>query len=157
MLSWHAQTFAAIWLPAFRLKKGLDDMGLLLYAGLTLIPAWISNYMPSKVRSGIIHPFPNFIGVAVEVWNGKVISPTLNNGCNYLCMLGLKLVHVSKSGGRCLIIASMIIMVKILLEYYEKKSQKPTFTVNFAHKVNQTLNISITMRQWNKELGATKA
>ena len=27
--------------------------------GLTLIPVWISNYMPSKVWEGITDPFPN--------------------------------------------------------------------------------------------------
>ena len=36
--------------------------------GLTLIPAWISNHMPSKVWEEIIYPFPNFNGCTVEVW-----------------------------------------------------------------------------------------
>ena len=31
----------------------------------------------------------------------KKFHPTVYNGCNYLCMLGLKLNHVSKSGPRC--------------------------------------------------------
>ena len=35
---------------------------------LTLIPAGISNHMPSKVRDGITYPSPNFNGAAVEVW-----------------------------------------------------------------------------------------
>ena len=35
---------------------------------LTVIPAWISNQMPSKVWNDIIHPFPNFNGYTVEVW-----------------------------------------------------------------------------------------
>ena len=35
--------------------------------GLTLIPAWISNHMPSKVWDEITHPFLNFNGCAVEV------------------------------------------------------------------------------------------
>ena len=34
--------------------------------GLTLIPAWISNHMPSKVWDEITYPLPNFNG-AVEV------------------------------------------------------------------------------------------
>ena len=37
------------------------------YHGLTLIPAWISNYMPGKVWDGIIHPILNFNGCTVEV------------------------------------------------------------------------------------------
>ena len=35
--------------------------------GLTLIPACISNHMPSKVWDGITYPFLNFNGCTVEV------------------------------------------------------------------------------------------
>ena len=37
---------------------------------LTLInsPTWISNYNEYKEWDEIIHPFPNFSGAAVEVW-----------------------------------------------------------------------------------------
>ena len=34
----------------------------------TLIPAWISNHMSSNVWNEIAHPFPNFNGCTVEVW-----------------------------------------------------------------------------------------
>ena len=37
-------------------------------SGLTLIPAWTSNHVPSKVCDRIIHPFSTFKGPAVEVW-----------------------------------------------------------------------------------------
>ena len=37
-----------------------------LYYGLTLIPAWISNYLPGKVRYEIIHPFSNLNSCTVE-------------------------------------------------------------------------------------------
>ena len=37
------------------------------YHGLTLIPAWISNYMPGKVWGEITYPFLNFNGCTVEV------------------------------------------------------------------------------------------
>ena len=35
--------------------------------GLTLIPAWINNYIPYDVQDEIIYPFLNFNGVTVEV------------------------------------------------------------------------------------------
>ena len=35
---------------------------------LTLIPAWISNYMPSKMWNEITYPFPNFNHCIIEVW-----------------------------------------------------------------------------------------
>ena len=54
--------------------------------GLTLILAWISNQMPSKVLDEITYTFLNFI------------YPPVCNGCNYLSMLGSKLNHVSKEG-----------------------------------------------------------
>ena len=61
--------------------------------GLTLIPAWISNYMPSNVWGEIAYPFLNVNGCTrMDKW----FQPTLHNGCNYLSMLGLKLNHVSK-------------------------------------------------------------
>ena len=54
-----------------------DQPGLLRYKcatcgpfylhGLTLIPAWISNYMPGKVWGEITYPFLNFNGCTVEV------------------------------------------------------------------------------------------
>ena len=66
--------------------------------GLTSIPAWISNHMRIKMWDEIAYPFPNFNGATVEVW--KCVSNFIPhfNGCNYLSMLGLKLVHVRKMG-----------------------------------------------------------
>ena len=36
--------------------------------GLTLIPAWISNYIHYKVWNEINYPSSNFNGATVEVW-----------------------------------------------------------------------------------------
>ena len=36
--------------------------------GLTLIPTWINNHMPSKVWVEITYPLPNFNSATVEVW-----------------------------------------------------------------------------------------
>ena len=52
--------------------------------------------MPSKVWDKITYLFPNFNSCTVEVWKWEVIYPKLYNGCNYLYMLGLKLIHFSK-------------------------------------------------------------
>ena len=70
---------------------------LFYWYGSTLIPAWISNHMRSKVWDKITYPLPNFIGATVEVWEWiKKFHPTHYNGCNYLSMLGSKLIHVTK-------------------------------------------------------------
>ena len=59
--------------------------------------------MPSKMWHEIIYPFPNFNSATVEVseWIDNFIMdylfhPALYNGCNYLFMLGEKLIHVNK-------------------------------------------------------------
>ena len=64
--------------------------------GLTLIPALVSNHIPSKGWDEIIHTFLNFNGANFGM--NKKCHPILYNGCNYLCMLGLKLIHVSRMG-----------------------------------------------------------
>ena len=50
---------------------------------------WIEN----------IYPFPNLNGATVEVWEMiNYFIPLIFNGCHYLTMLGLQLIHVSKGG-----------------------------------------------------------
>ena len=56
------------------------------YMHITLIHAGI------KVCDEITCPFPNINGSTI------VIPPTIYNGSNYLSMLGLKSIHVSKRG-----------------------------------------------------------
>ena len=51
--------------------------------------------MPSKMWDEITYPFLNFNVCTVEVYEW-MSNFTLHNGCNYLSMLGLKLIHVSK-------------------------------------------------------------
>ena len=48
--------------------KNTDPWGLYYKHGLTSIPAWINNHMPSKVRNEITDSFPNINGCTVEVW-----------------------------------------------------------------------------------------
>ena len=63
-----------------------------------MFPAWISIYNQYKAQVEITYHFPNINGAAVEVQNGLVISPhTLCWACDYLSMLGLKLIHVNKA------------------------------------------------------------
>ena len=63
--------------------------------GLTLIPSWIGNYIHYIVWSEITYPFPNCNGGTVEVWEWiNDFNPYFT--CDYLSMLGLKLIHVSK-------------------------------------------------------------
>ena len=70
--------------------------------GLTLILAWISNNIHCKLWGEINNPFPTFNGATVEVWwwisswNQVVSSHTLYSVCDYLSMVGFKLIHVCK-------------------------------------------------------------
>ena len=45
----------------------IDTWGPFYKHGLTLILAWISNHMPSKMWDEITYPFLNFNGCTVEV------------------------------------------------------------------------------------------
>ena len=66
--------------------------------GLTLIPVWINNHTPSKEWDETADPFPNFNGCTVEVWEliSNFIPHLWTYGCNYLSMLGLKLIHINE-------------------------------------------------------------
>ena len=56
--------------------NAMDVGGLVIYStsgpfywrGSTLIPAWTSNYIHYNVWDEIIHPFPNFNGCTVDIW-----------------------------------------------------------------------------------------
>ena len=48
--------------------------GSFYYHGLTLIPAWISNYIHYNVWDEITYPFLNFNGCTLKLRNGLVIS-----------------------------------------------------------------------------------
>ena len=75
---------------------------------LTLIPEWISNQMSSNVWDETTYPFPNLNDATVDFWEWicnfvphftmTVITHQcwVNNECNYLSMLGLKLNHDSE-------------------------------------------------------------
>ena len=68
--------------------------------GLTLIPTWIDNHIPSKVWDEITDPFQNFSGATVELWEwiNNFIPPFIIIGCNYSPMLVFKFIHISKRG-----------------------------------------------------------
>ena len=51
----------------FTLRCLCNALWPLLLHGSTLIPAWISNYMPCNVWDEITYPFLNFNGCTVEV------------------------------------------------------------------------------------------
>ena len=65
-----------------------------------LVAAWIINYIHYKGWSEVIYPFPNFNGGTVEVWEwiSNFIQHSTPWTCDYLSMLGLKLIHVNKRG-----------------------------------------------------------
>ena len=76
------------------------------------MPAWICNHMPSRVWDLITYPFDNVNGL--HSWSlgmDKIFHSTLCNGCNYLCVLGLKLIHNSKRGSWYTLL--MFLMLKV--------------------------------------------
>ena len=64
---------------------------------LTLISAWTSNYIDYTVCGEIAHPFPNFNGDIVEVWEwtGNFIPHFIRYVITYPCCV-FKLIHIGK-------------------------------------------------------------
>ena len=56
------------WIWCFAITEFQHIWGPFYYHGLTLIPVWSRNRMPSKVWDEITHLFPNFNGITIEVW-----------------------------------------------------------------------------------------
>ena len=54
--------------------------------------------MPSHVWNDITYPFTNLAVHRTPLGLDQSFHHTLYNGCNYLSILGLKLIHVSKEG-----------------------------------------------------------
>ena len=76
-----------------------NDLGPFSYHGLTLIPAWIINYMSCES----IHSQTSTVEKHQRLHNwslgiDKQFHLRLYNGCYNLTMLGLKLNHVNKGG-----------------------------------------------------------
>ena len=71
-------------------------LSFMLSYGLTLIPAWICNYSLLKCETKLHNHFQTSMAAPLKFGNGQV---TLK-GCNYISMLGLKLIHVIKRGPR---------------------------------------------------------
>ena len=64
---WQVRT-CSIWQLTVSLLICLCPFVPFYLHGLTLIPTWISNHIPSKVWDEITYPFPNFNDSTVEVW-----------------------------------------------------------------------------------------
>ena len=60
-------------------SKAVARLGPFDLHGITLIPAWISDYMRFQGWDEITYPIPNFNGCTIEVWEWIIIFiPHLN-------------------------------------------------------------------------------
>ena len=69
-------------------------MGHLWLTWLTLVSAWISNYIHYKVGDENTYPFLNFNGATVEIYEW------ISN--DHLLIMGFRLIHFCKRGHKCL-------------------------------------------------------
>ena len=75
--------------------------------GINLYPAWISNYMSSKVLGEITYPFQNFNRSTVEVWKwiSNFIPHFILDVITYqVSMLRLRFIHINERGPRLFLI-----------------------------------------------------
>ena len=76
-----------------------SDPGPFHWHGLILISTWISYHNHYKVWEEITYPFPNFNGCTIlSLWMNKQYTHTIYWACDNFSMLGLKLIHVNKTG-----------------------------------------------------------
>ena len=75
------------WISQSLISVRRCPQGPLYLHGLTLIPAWISNHIPSKVWDEIPYPFLNFNGYTVEVyeWIRHFIPHFIMDVITYQC------------------------------------------------------------------------
>ena len=88
----------------------------LLQHGFTSIPAWINNHLPSKTWDEITYQWCNCWSLGMNKW----FHPTLFNQCNYISMLGFKLIHLNKRGPRLINCMRKIIMITPSHDYTNK-------------------------------------
>ena len=90
------------WLPCAceitLIDMGKEPLGPTLLTGINLIPACISNLIYYEIWDEITCPFANSNGTTIEVWEWINNFMALYWTCDYLSMLGLKSIHVSKMG-----------------------------------------------------------
>ena len=71
--------------------------GHFCWHGIAWIPAWISNHMPIKIWDKITHPFPNFSGCTVAIWESiSNFTPNFMMDIITFSMLGLELNYFDK-------------------------------------------------------------
>ena len=69
----------------------------IVYYAMWGVYVMLFNYVNYKMWNEITYPFPNFNGGTVEVWEWiSDIIPHFTGACDYLSMLGLKLIHISE-------------------------------------------------------------
>ena len=86
------------------------------YHGLSLILAWITNYIHDKVWDEITYPFPNFNGYTIEVW--EWISNFIPHFAGHLItypMLRFNLKLISKRGPR--VTSSLNLLLRMTLRF----------------------------------------
>ena len=73
--------------------------GSFYWHGLTFIPTWISNHILYKAWDDITHPFQNFNGETIEIWEwiSNFISHFTGYVITYLCWDYRKSILVNKA------------------------------------------------------------
>ena len=114
---------------AYGIPQILKGMVYLVYqlwvqGPLTLIPAWISNHMPSTVWGEITYPFRNFNGWTVEVWEWRnnFITHFMIDVITYPYR-ELKLIHVCWRGPRTSIWKTPFWHIPYILTYHITQSR----------------------------------
>ena len=114
---WFETASRSLWRHCDEFWKLGHHQGPLLRTWMNFNPAWMNNHMLSKVWDEITYPFPNFNGCTVVVWEW-IRNFTFYNGCNWLSMLWIKFIHVSKRGSMCSRVMAWSALSHYLSQYW---------------------------------------
>ena len=102
--------------------------------------------MPNKVWNKISQPFPYFNDFTVEIWEWIRNFIPQCDGCNYLSMLGSKLIHVSKRGPRYIEFEGSAFPMDMQFNFYLPKATAIIFIIIYIIVI--VLNHINQMHQW---------
>ena len=114
---------------------------------LTSIPVWICDHMPITVGVKLLTHSQTSTVQLLKLGNGfKYFHPTLNHGCNYLSVSGLKFIHVSKRTSK-LILANNVEQAVVGMRH------KPGKLKGILHSAKQPIRVCLLSMYWFYILG----
>ena len=118
-----------------------SQQGSFYQHGLTLLPAWINNYINYEMWYEITYPFPNFIGRAVLFWEwiSNFIPHFIGHVITYPCQ-DIKLHHYNDviMGAIVSQITSLTIVYSIVYSDANQRKHQSSASLSFVREIHRS-------------------